>query len=98
MIALRVLPKADTTGALVGELQGKEIVRTEAIAVASLEGGLASGKASVAFVFDLPDGRVVFAETSLALLLTAARALRGAHGVDESGEPLNPVGSGKPAN
>ena len=37
---------------------------------------MASGKASVAFRFELPDGTAVIAETSLALLTTAADALR----------------------
>ena len=38
---------------------------------AALAGGMASGDRSAAFVFGLPDGRALFAETSLRLLLTA---------------------------
>ena len=46
-----------------------------AIQVASLPGGMDSGRTSVALRLDLPDGRTVVAETSLRLLLTVARAL-----------------------
>jgi hypothetical protein len=44
------------------------------IKVSVLEGGMSSGKASVMIRLDLPDGRTVLAETSLALFLTAAKA------------------------
>lgn len=45
------------------------------IQVAGLAGGMQSGKPSVAIRIDLPDGKVVVAETSLALFLGAASAL-----------------------
>lgn len=48
---------------------------TSDLSVAGLAGGMSSGKASVAFRLDLPDGRPVVAETSLALLVFAARGL-----------------------
>jgi hypothetical protein len=48
--------------------------------VGGLKSGMASGNPSVAFCFPLPDGRVVIAETSLALLLSAADALKAVHG------------------
>jgi hypothetical protein len=55
----------------------------DTIEVAALEGGMVSGKPSVALRFDLPDSRqVVIAETSLALFLAAARALSIRFGVD----------------
>lgn len=44
--------------------------------IGALPGGMASGKASVALVVRLDDGRLVFAETSLELFLGAAVALR----------------------
>src|SRR5206468_1982837 len=44
------------------------------IEVAVLKAGMQSGKPSVAFGIVLPDGHWVFAETSLALFLTAADA------------------------
>jgi formylmethanofuran dehydrogenase subunit C len=47
-----------------------------AIGVAALGGGMVSGKTSVMLRIDLPDGRIVMAETSLALLLAAADAMR----------------------
>lgn len=50
------------------------------IEVGGLPGGMASGKPSVAFCIPLPDGRVVIAETSLALLLTAGDALKARYG------------------
>ena len=40
--------------------------------------GMQSGRASVAFVIDLPDGRKLMAETSLALFRIAARAIEAA--------------------
>lgn len=47
------------------------------IQVAALEGGMASGKPSVCFRIDLPDGRVVLAETSARLFVMAAAAIVG---------------------
>lgn len=43
--------------------------------VARLSGGMVSGKSSVGIRIDLPDGRVVIAETSLALFTDVARLL-----------------------
>lgn len=82
MISLSIRPKVDETGGM-PELEGRECVRLETLTVTSLAAGMGSGKPSVAFVFDLPDGRYVFAETSLALFLAAAQALKGAHHVEE---------------
>lgn len=50
------------------------------IGVTGLENGMKSGKPSVAFRFDLPDGKIVIAETSMALFLTAADALKAKYG------------------
>lgn len=50
------------------------------IHVATLDSGMVRGKPSIAFGIVLPDGRWVFAETSLALFLVAADAFRAAHG------------------
>jgi len=44
--------------------------------VCRLGGGMASGKASVTFRFEIPDGRTVLITTSLDLLETAVRAFR----------------------
>ena len=66
------------------DLAGKEVIGYDEIMqplqIAGLAGGLASGKPSVTLRVDLPDGRVVLAQTSLALLLTAADALRARYG------------------
>lgn len=53
-----------------------------AIEMARLPGGMTSGASSVTIRIDLPDGRVVLAETSLALLLGAARAFETAEARD----------------
>jgi hypothetical protein len=87
---IRVLPNVDQTGGM-PELQGREPVTIQTLTVTSLEHGMQSGAPSVAFVFDLPDGRYVFAETSLALFLTAADTLRTVHG-----DPRTMTGGGSP--
>lgn len=46
-----------------------------AIRLAGLSQGMTSGKPSVAIGIELPDGRVVIAQTSMRLLLAAAKAL-----------------------
>jgi hypothetical protein len=51
-----------------------QIVQAEVAAVAALSRGMSSGKPSVMFRIDLPDGRTVMAETSMRLLLVAAKA------------------------
>jgi hypothetical protein len=51
-----------------------------ALQVAALPGGMMSGAPSVTLRIDLPDGRVVLTETSLALFLTAADMLKARHG------------------
>lgn len=45
-----------------------------------IPGGMTSGKPSVMFRFDLPDGRVLIAETSLLALQMALAGLRGRYG------------------
>ena len=57
-----------------------EIPEEAAIGVVVLPGGMASGKPSVAFRFDLPDGRVAIAQTSLDLFQAAARATAARYG------------------
>ncbi len=53
---------------------------TEPIGVTGLMGGMESGKPSVALRIDLQDGSSVIAETSLALFLSAADALKARYG------------------
>jgi hypothetical protein len=45
------------------------------ISVAVLNGGLVSGRPSVAIRIDLPDGQTVVAETTARLFCTAAKAI-----------------------
>ncbi len=74
----------DGDGALADRDPAKLLELEGPITVSGLPGGMQSGKPSVAFWFDLPDGRTVFAQTSMALFLAAARAFRGRYGdVDE---------------
>ena len=54
----------------------EEIIHVIGLEVAMLVGGMSSGKSSVAFRFDLEDGRVVVAEASLDLLETAVKSMR----------------------
>lgn len=61
------------------ELEPAEIIHlandAPAIQVAVLEGGMKSGLPSLALRLDLPDGKIVIAETSARLFCTAARAI-----------------------
>ncbi len=50
------------------------------IQIGALEGGMRGGAPSVAIRFDLPDGRIVVAETSLKLFQMANAALLGRFG------------------
>jgi uncharacterized protein (UPF0371 family) len=60
------------------DLQGKEdsIIELEKmIQVAVLDRGMTSGKPSVCFRLNLPDGKVVLAQTSARLFCTAAKMI-----------------------
>ena len=71
------------------EIGDKQIIHlsehSPPIKVALLEGGMASGKASVAFGLDIGDGKFVIAETSLELFLSAARAFEARTGQGADG-------------
>lgn len=56
--------------------------------VVFMEGGMQSGAASVALRLDLPDGRTVIAETSLAAWISATAGARGAFPEAFSGGPF----------
>lgn len=51
-----------------------------AIQVAALDGGMVGGKPSIAIRIDLPDGKVVVAETSMRLFFEAAGAFWARYG------------------
>jgi hypothetical protein len=79
MLALRIILDGDGSAMDLRE-RGLELIHlgndAEPIRVIYLPGGMASGKPSVGFVFELPDGkRYVFAEISAALFIAAARAI-----------------------
>lgn len=81
MIALTI--KLDGDGAwpdLGHRTEAGLVLEARSIEIAGLAGGMASGKPSVMIRIDRPDGRVTIAETSLALLLTAADALKARYG------------------
>lgn len=76
MIAMTIILDGD---AAFEDLQGRDVIHladgAPPIQVAVLDGGLASGRPSVALRIDLPDGRAVVAETTARLFVTAARAI-----------------------
>lgn len=61
------------------EYAGK-IENAQLTKVIVLEGGMASGKPSVAVVVETSDGRAFLGETSLSLFLAAADAFKARHG------------------
>jgi hypothetical protein len=63
------------------------VAEAGAIEVVGLAGGMTSGDPSVAIRLDLPDGRVAIAQTSLAMLLMAADALRARYGNPRADRP-----------
>lgn len=78
MIAMNIILDGDCAWP---ELAGKYIVHlaggAKPIQVAVLAGGRPSGRPSVALRLDLPDGRIVVAETSARLFVAAAKAIEG---------------------
>lgn len=65
----------------------KKFQKTEDLEVAALAAGMQSGAPSIVFRVTCPDGRVVLAETSLALLLTAADAFKARYGDPRQRQP-----------
>ena len=76
MIALDVILDGDGCWPDVHTNPDVQFNKHTAMAIARLRGGMASGKDSVAVRLDMADGRVVIAETSMALFLAAADAFR----------------------
>jgi hypothetical protein len=71
MVALHIFLNAEEMGREF-KATANVIEAAKDISVGLLEKGMQSGKPSVSFMFELPDGSVVFAETSLVLFLQAA--------------------------
>lgn len=80
MIALDLLLGGDGVWPELAEKEVIHLGNETVLGIAALAGGMTSGSTSVMFRFDLPDGRVVLAETSLRLFLAAADALRERYG------------------
>lgn len=68
------------------------------MAIAALGGGTASGNASVTFRMDLPDGKVVLAETTLRLLLRAADSFKAKYGDPDLAGGQMGMGTGSPSH
>lgn len=81
MIALHIFINAE--GMMKDVDRSKIIEADKDISVGVLDAGMASGKPSVSFSFELPDGRVVFAETSYALFMACAKAFAARYGWPE---------------
>ena len=77
MTMLKVIPDGDGCWP---DLVKKEVIHlgclSDPIQIAALPGGMSSGKTSVSIRLDLPDGKVVIAQTTLALFLRAADTLK----------------------
>jgi hypothetical protein len=72
---------ADGTADMSGpEFDPKAVAYTSRCAVIGMPHGTVLGRPTVLFRMTLPDGQDVFAETTLALFLTAADALKARYG------------------
>lgn len=70
----------DAEGMLEGVDPQKVIELETPLKIGGLSGGMTSGKPSVSFGFTLPDGKVVFAQTSMKLFHVAAKAFATRYG------------------
>ncbi len=66
------------------QIKDRDLVKGEITTVGALPNGMTSGRTSVYVMVELEDGRVAFAETSLALFQMANGVFVGRYG-DESG-------------
>lgn len=84
MVSLRIFMNAEQMG--LGTDPKDVIIADKNMSIGVLPSGMTSGKPSVSMIFDLPSGEKVFAETSLRLFLTAARAFASVYGWPEDME------------
>lgn len=77
MIPLRVIMDADAAWPDLADKPVIHLDETALLQVGVLSGGMVSGRPSIAIRFDLPDGRVVIAETSARLFVSAAKLISG---------------------
>jgi hypothetical protein len=80
MIGLKIVMEGDGAWK---DLQGKEIIEGNLTSVSRMPAGTASGKSTVGFRIELPDGKVVFAQTTMMLFQAAARAFAARDQMDE---------------
>lgn len=64
------------------DMAGKEIIEVNEISLSALTAGMESGRPSIAMKIDLPDGRVVLAQTSMRNFLVAAGAFAIRYGAE----------------
>lgn len=81
MESLTIVPDLERTGFKAMEgVDREDIIEIKTFEIGALAAGMSSGAPSIALAFRLPDGRAVFAETSMKLLLTAADTLKSLYG------------------
>jgi hypothetical protein len=84
MVTIRIVSKDDPRPADIEGLKSAEVL--EATHAVIVEGGMASGRASVALVLRGEDGKAYIAQTSLRIFDGLASAVKGA--AARFGEPL----------
>ncbi len=67
-------------------LKDREVIRGEITVIGALPKGMSGGRTSIFLSVELEDGRVAFAETSLALFQVAAAAFHGRYGDETDGK------------
>ncbi len=67
------------------ELKDKELIETTLTGVSALAAGTNTGRSSVMLRIDLPDGKVVMAQTTMRLFLNAANLFRIKYGHELGG-------------
>ena len=82
----------DGEGMLRGVDVNKIVQLDSPIKIGALTKGMSSGRPSISFAFELPDGRTVFAQTSMRLFHIAAKAFAAKYGWqddDKEGQERN---------
>jgi hypothetical protein len=89
MISINILTNADQTPPLQGKDPAKCVHIKEGVTIARMPRGMASGASSVSITCNLPDGKHLLLEMSLALFEGAAAAFRGAEQRDKENPTRN---------
>lgn len=80
MPAMRIILDSEEEEILKGINRNRIITIQTPITIAGLPAGMVSGKPSVNFTFELPNGEVVFAETSMRMFQLAAKMFIAKYG------------------